>query len=915
MASSPLACLVRIRQGPYFRAHIAVGPEFVIGRAPDAQVPIVSNTISRHHIKVELLKDQVKITDLKTHNGTFVDGVRIEANRPILVQPVNRVKLGESEEEISFLPIPLPMEMMDGQRLKSNLQVSLMQAQREIEEAVRRSLEEEKKAVQAALQLEKEQVRLQLQNEGTERLRVADARGREIIEASQREGQIVIAKAKQEASRIQAEAFSSHMEKKRELEANIEKLKIEANHILGLAQSRAEAQGREIVDKAKNEAVTELQNAHLKGDMLLRSAQEQFEALTKEHAQTLGNYTESKRQLEHQIEVLNAEAKIILQAARSRAEEDAAKYANAARAQVKADIDATLHKAETILKSAQDKYQEIISSAERETALRLDRAEKNAAEITNRSVFEATALMQTTEKKAKTLLDDAWTGLQVELDERRRHSLDSIRVATIEEQETIINKFKSTIDQLRQTQQTLEPEVRARTADLHEMQKNRNGLLTEIDALNKHVIEKRHQLSAVESDLNKAQRAIEICEQAEARKRDAEVAVANLKAQAEAREKQAEATAELHKQQAVAREKEAEKAMEMHKAQAEARERDADAYVASLHTKTEEIKNEHKRALQVNIEELQADKEKKVLEFKNFEKKQSDDLMKMKLEGLEKLKRAIEDEERKYQETLGMRSLEVAKAVEARLLPAIQADLRKQNSDAQLGAMLGHIRAAVDQVMLKEKSSITAVTEGMGVDHAKVTEKRARVKKGVVWASATCALLLVIFGQTIFVKLRELAKNENYTEYLVAKRSAESIYTPVQSNDWRETYVGNILYLRNYYEAKVDPAYEKQWTLKLNDLEFLRSLKLTEDDMASVIGKEAAMIARLRELRDSLDAKYLDDGLAKMNDAEIQTVKEMGEIFKDSDAFDKFKTLERDFTVTFIKRRFGVEHRQPSGNK
>jgi hypothetical protein len=522
-------------------------------------------------------------------------------------------------------------------------------------------------------------------------------------------------------------------------------------------------------------------------------------------------------------------------------------------------------------------------------------------------------LVAASEKKAKTLLDDAWKNLQAELDERRRHSLDSIRIATIEEQENVIKQFKTTIDQLRTLQQNLEPEIKIKRADVQDLDKQRMSLRSEIESLNKNVLEKRHQLSAVESDLNKAQRAIEICEQAEARKRDAETAVENLKAQAEAREKQAQAATDLLKQQAAEREKEAEKAMERMKTQAAAREKEADSYVESLNARTQEIKEEHKRAIQANTDDIQAFKEKKLIEFKSLEKRQDDELMKMKLERLEKLKAAIEEEEKKYNETLAMRSIEVAKSIESKLLPAIRAELKSHDAEVPLGKMLGHIRSAVDQVMLKEKSSIQAVTEGLGVDPEKAAAKRVKVKKWAVGASATLAILLVVFGSTIFEHLKELAKNNRYADYLVAKRSAESIYTPVQSNDWRETYVGNILYLRSYHEAKTDPAYEKQWTLKLNDLEFLRSLKIGEDEMAEIIGKETAMVSRLWELREALDAKYLDDGLAKMNDTEIQTIKEMTGILKTEEALDKFRTLERDFTMQFIKRRFGTEMRTPSG--
>ena len=62
-----------------------------IGRSAPADIVLADPRVSRSHCKVELAGDDLKITDLKSTNGTFVDGERVEGEAMLAVGSLLRV--------------------------------------------------------------------------------------------------------------------------------------------------------------------------------------------------------------------------------------------------------------------------------------------------------------------------------------------------------------------------------------------------------------------------------------------------------------------------------------------------------------------------------------------------------------------------------------------------------------------------------------------------------------------------------------------------------------------------------------------------------------------------------------------------------------------------------------------------------
>ncbi|RME04029.1 MAG: FHA domain-containing protein [Planctomycetota bacterium] len=69
------------------------GPVTTIGRDKESHLVIPDKMLSRKHCLIEKDGDTYKVIDLKSSNGTFVNGVRVKSKE---IHPEDRIKIGES---------------------------------------------------------------------------------------------------------------------------------------------------------------------------------------------------------------------------------------------------------------------------------------------------------------------------------------------------------------------------------------------------------------------------------------------------------------------------------------------------------------------------------------------------------------------------------------------------------------------------------------------------------------------------------------------------------------------------------------------------------------------------------------------------------------------------------------------------
>ena len=72
-----------------------VGPgRHVLGRAPDSDIVLDDPYISLHHVAIEVGETDAVVIDLRSTNGTYVDGHRLE--HPLQVSPPANLRLGDT---------------------------------------------------------------------------------------------------------------------------------------------------------------------------------------------------------------------------------------------------------------------------------------------------------------------------------------------------------------------------------------------------------------------------------------------------------------------------------------------------------------------------------------------------------------------------------------------------------------------------------------------------------------------------------------------------------------------------------------------------------------------------------------------------------------------------------------------------
>lgn len=283
-------CLVRIQSAGGSRSQLVGKPEFTIGRSSEADLPFPFPSVSRLHVKVVLTEHGPMITDLGSANGTKVGDQVLPPQHPFVLQPGDKVYLGQIDETLSFELISVPLEFQNPDQAREVLKESIASVQSFYEEEARKTWTVEHAQLIQKWNLEYDELKRMA-------LREIDI----LKEKSQREAQALVNKAQQAAQEKQKLLHDELEEKKRhqerqileqqtEFQANQTKkrmaLEVEQEKQLKLVQSEIEEKRRRVsvevsgaLEKARDQASAILSDVDKKAEEIMREAREKSAAI------------------------------------------------------------------------------------------------------------------------------------------------------------------------------------------------------------------------------------------------------------------------------------------------------------------------------------------------------------------------------------------------------------------------------------------------------------------------------------------------------------------------------------------------------------------------------------------------------------------------------------------------------------
>ena len=83
------------------RKKIELVAKITIGRESDNDVVVDNKLASRHHAVIQKIKDAYFVKDTNSTNGTFINGVKIPADKYVKLNPGDKISIGNMSLVIS----------------------------------------------------------------------------------------------------------------------------------------------------------------------------------------------------------------------------------------------------------------------------------------------------------------------------------------------------------------------------------------------------------------------------------------------------------------------------------------------------------------------------------------------------------------------------------------------------------------------------------------------------------------------------------------------------------------------------------------------------------------------------------------------------------------------------------------------
>ena len=828
--------IIRIISQNDSRLHLVDREKFVIGRSPEVEILLLSNSISRKHLSVEVRDQSIVVEDLGSSNGSFLNEMKLEPGKKYPVPLLTPIRLGNSGDMITIDLMERPMEFDQYHSFLPKFNFDLQGLLEQIVKEANAKADHIMKEAQGKADHYVTQAQVQAQNiiqkvrvQEDSALEIVQAKTQQIVKEAEKTAAETLEKSRQLAqAEVDAMRLGAHQEAEALVNKRLEQLRADIqdqhNHAMEKARGDAEreylarkeeADGRlreytnEIKSKAQAEADEILKLAHKESARSKEMGVQEFEKIRQEaqaRAQTL--LTDAEQQAE----------KIIAQA-----REASERMRNSARA----DFDETLEKNKTLKVEAETLVQNAHKEAARIKEAGIQEAEKMRIDGQNR----VQSMISEAEQQAEKIMVHA------------REAADKLRQNARTDFDESVARSKQQIHELIQN-----AEIEA-NQQVENARKRAQFIVENQEKESTFIVQELRNRIEMEARKESQKLLRETEEQIEQKKSEARVAFENA---------QLQKTELDEKLSLLNRELESANQNKQHLvSQSEA-----------LQSEIARLKDENKRQNSLN-EKLEAlSKEIQGLELKSSQlteknAKVEGELELLRKKTMEELERRRQEEERRILQMASYKAKEFSHRIEKTILQEINTMLPLALNSAQMNA--------VSKTMSEELISLFHFESAKHSEAIQMQKQDRNVTPSFMkkaWFRVGVTAAIVAGGFYLYRESNQaVEKQQQFTEALIAQQKEDARFKPVMTDEYRGTYTDNVIYKTRYTEMKSDSGIQDQWALNLNEF-FLKDLRLSEDNMVRFIGIEAALIKKLATLRESLDSKYYEEGIARMREAE-----------------------------------------------
>ena len=890
---------------------------FTIGRSKKADIVIQEDSISREHILVSKVKDNIYITDMETANGTKVEDANIPSGAPYRYLDSKKIKLGKSDTviKISFgNQNKDPDEKEDHVKNSSEDEtiskvisidksestatglIAISEADRKIRENKIKQLKiEQEKAL-----LESEQMTLRARKK-------AKQEGLTIKKSAEKKAQEILDKANLELEQFKAKKNEQQSDLKRKLEEVEAKKNQSLSEIKSLEEevkewkSKVKQEEEKLLDKQSEYKNIErnIESQKTKGHAEIEKKEAEFEVQMIKKKTTLEQTESDKVKAQRELESLLNEKKDLIQDSKKAEQrkiemESYLENNKDSYEKLKSEIKNAQLDRNKLMEEIAQKKSSVFEEVEEIRKKALDKAEKERDEMLKEALTKKDTTLeeiQNNEQKLQDIKNEFKT-----LEEQSSSIVKDAREEALKIKDEIIKKNEHLVMSIQseaeeKKKRVLEEVERLRQEELNKAQKERKRIILQSkekkDAISKEIQEHEKLSVMAKGEVQSLQeQAAQIIENAN--KAGEEIKYA------------AQGQAELLVSKAK------EQVMTMGK--------DAKDLGAKNQQKLQDIKKLEEQ-VKLKNQKMMEHAQKQIKDQKVFleeqKKNMEKDIASIRARENEEIKKKRKEEERNNELKKEQHINEITQNIEAIMNGRIKDYLNTKTESPPLRAFPKEIKKIITEAFTNKSNaaSLAALQKVMPVNN-KNRNKSSRfwIKMGIRGSLVTgVAVILFIFPEIITKTKEKLSTvfttkksaSNLYVEKMQKKRKNRPKFDPETTSEFKKSYTDNILYTTNYLKNQRDREYQKKWVLEL-DRFFVDELKLSENTIPKFIAVETSLINELEQLKKRINPTFVKKGIARMHQAEERVERKIKDLFLGSEKhYAKFQEFHRNFYTDY----------------